>query len=81
MSEEKDQLDKLLVEKFQRIMLDKSAPEALKQEVFRTLDFLEMFGDIAALYTSQFGEAELNLLNLINNEEDNDSFDSEEDKG
>ncbi len=80
MSEKKDHLDKLLVEKFQQLVLDQPAPAILKEEVFRTLDFLEMFGEVVELYTSKFGEAELNLLDLLSNKEDQDFSDLEEDE-
>jgi len=58
-------IDDILAEKFRALLPEEDAPEALKAEVFRTLDFLDMFGEIADLYTAKFGAAEFGLLDLL----------------
>lgn len=65
MSEDKQNPEELLAAKFRELMPDKDAPEELKAEVFRTLDFLDMFGEIADLYTAKFGAAEFGLLEIL----------------
>lgn len=70
MNEDNRRVDELLAEKFRQLLPDQEAPEQLKTEVFRTLDFLEMFGEIADLYTAKFSAAEMGLLDTIATGED-----------
>lgn len=46
------------------------APESLKKEVFRTLDFIGMLGEISELFTAKFGEAGAEFLGLLGEEEE-----------
>lgn len=65
MTEDQRKREELLAEKFRQLLPDEAAPSELKEEVFRTLDFLDMFGEIADLYTAKFGAAELSLLDVM----------------
>ncbi|MEM1217252.1 MAG: hypothetical protein AAGJ82_16265 [Bacteroidota bacterium] len=74
MNEDKQKVEELLAARFRALLPDEAAPDELQKEVFRTLDFLEMFGEIADLYTTKFGEAEMTFLDLLaSDEEEGDS--------
>lgn len=67
-----DALKKHLKEQFLRMEDKTTPPDDLKKEVFDTLDSLSLFADILGLFTLDFAEAELTILNAMNEEEEED---------
>lgn len=67
-------LQKHLEEQFGQIRPQESPPEDLKEEVFDTLDTLLFMADLADLFTVKFSRAEMEFLDLFENE--SDSFDN-----
>ena len=65
-------IKKNLEEKFKKFLPQKDTPEDLKKEVFQTLDMLNLFGDMADLFTAKFSKTEAAFLGLSEEEEDID---------
>lgn len=60
----KDKPPKKLAEKFQQLGKTEVLPEELKKEVFGTLDTLNLFADIADLFTAKFTMTELEAFGI-----------------
>jgi hypothetical protein len=75
MKHNQNEIQKNLEEKFKQMLPPDNAPEALKQEVFQTLDTLNLLGDIADLFTSKFTKVEAAFFGMIDHEEE--EFDDE----
>lgn len=60
----KDKPPKKLTEKFQQFGKTEVLPEELKKEVFGTLDTLNLFADIADLFTAKFTMTELEAFGI-----------------
>jgi len=60
----KDKPPKKLVEKFQQLGTKEALPVELKKEVFGTLDTLNLFADIADLFTAKFTMTELEAFGI-----------------
>lgn len=60
----KDSSQKKLTEKFQQMGKETPIPEDLKKEVFSTLDTLNLFADIADLFTAKFTMTELEAFGM-----------------
>lgn len=58
-----------LEEQFQQLGKDTKAPEDLKKEVFSTLDTLNLFADIADLFTVKFSMTEIEALGFPKEED------------
>ena len=61
---EKDKPPKKLTEKIQQLGQTEVLPEELKKEVFSTLDTLNLFADIADLFTAKFTMTELEAFGI-----------------
>lgn len=57
--------EKKLVENFQQLGKNNSVPEELKEEVFGTLDTLNLFADIADLFTLKFSMTEFEAISTV----------------
>ena len=71
-----DVLKEHLKEQFLHMEDKTQPPEDLKNEVFDTLDSLSLFADIVGLFTVDFTEAEMIILDAMNDsnqEEDEES--------
>lgn len=75
---EKTTMQLLLEARFQELAEDRQErnemPAELRQEVFRTLDVIDTFGEVADLFTGKFGETTAEFIDLIESPdpEDND---------
>ncbi len=56
---------KHLEEQFGQMRSSEPAPEELKEEVFRTLDTLNLLADIVDLFTVKFSKSEAEFLDLF----------------
>jgi hypothetical protein len=74
MKNEKSDIQKHLEEKFKALIPKEDAPEELKKEVFKTLDTLNLIGDIADLFTDKFTKTEAAFFDLAEGEDDEDEF-------
>ena len=61
----KDDLEAHLMRQFQQLTPDAPAPEALREEVFRTLDLLDLAGEVTALFTEKLGRSGLEFFELL----------------
>jgi len=66
-----------LEEQFQQLGSDQKVPEDLKEEVFGTLDSLNLFGDVLDLFTTKFSKSEANLIDLVSNPTDKNETETE----
>jgi len=55
-----------LEEKFKALLPKEDAPEELKEEVFQTLDTLNLVGDVVDLFTGKFVQTEASFFGLEN---------------
>lgn len=66
-------MNMLLEARFQQLAKDQAEnnemPAELRKEVFRTLDMIDMFGDVADLFTGKLGEATAEFLDILENPE------------
>lgn len=69
MTNDKTPLQLKLDAQLQLLVPREDAPEDLKQEVFRTLDFLDTLGEITELFTQKFGETNAHFFDLFGEEE------------
>mgnify|MGYP000294407873 CR=1 FL=1 len=69
MKPKKNDIHQHLEEKFKALAPKKDAPEALKKEVFQTLDTLNLIGDITDLFTAKFTQTEASFFRLNESEE------------
>lgn len=60
----KETPQKKLTEKLQQMGKKTAVPEDLKEEVFSTLDTLNLFADIADLFTAKFTMTELEAFGM-----------------
>lgn len=71
---EKSTMQLLLEARFQQLAEDREEsnemPTELRQEVFRTLDMIDMFGEITDLFTGKFGSTATEFLDIIENPDD-----------
>lgn len=70
---EKTDLQKKLEEQFQALLPEADAPIEVKKEVFRTLDLLEVAGDIADLFTDKFGKTSAQALDFLDTDTSDES--------
>ena len=66
----KDELEAHLMRQFQRLTPAAPAPEALREEVFRTLDLLDVAEEITSLFTDKLGRSGLEFLELLDDPTD-----------
>ena len=63
----------LLEARFQQLAEDRrennEMPAELRQEVFRTLDMIDVVGEVTDLFTGKFGETTAEFLDIIENPE------------
>lgn len=59
-----DKPPKKITDKFQQFGEKEILPESLKKEVFNTLDALNLFADIADLFTTKFTLTELEAFGI-----------------
>lgn len=71
--DKKTALQKKLEEQFQALLPNKDAPAEIKEEVFHTLDLLDVVGDITDLFTTKFGKTGVQIVDLL----DTDSIEKE----
>lgn len=73
---DKSTMKMLLEARFQQLAEDQKEnnemPSKLKKEVFRTLDMLDVFGDITDLFTGKFGESTAEFIDLIDDPKSTD---------
>ncbi|MEM9820119.1 MAG: hypothetical protein AAF985_03575 [Bacteroidota bacterium] len=62
--EEHPEIRAALSERFGVMRVNEEAPKELKKEVFNTLDTIQLFADIADLFTIKFTRTELDFLDL-----------------
>lgn len=71
MMSEKSTMQLLLEARFQQLAKDQQEnnemPTELRQEVFHTLDMIDMFGEMSDLFTGKFGETTAEFLDIIEN--------------
>ena len=78
MSKDSNPIKKNLEDKFRQLLPKEDAPEELKQEVFNTLDMLNLVGDVVDLFTAKFSKTEASFFDLLEeDEEDNDNSETE----
>lgn len=65
----KKKAEKNMEEKFQQLGQNTKVPEDLRKEVFSTLDTLNLFADIADLFTVKFSMTEIEALGIPSDEE------------
>lgn len=73
-----DEINKNLEEQFQKLMPSDAAPADLKKEIFRTLDTLDLLGDVVDLFTVKFTGVEAELVDMIANQDIDDTDNSED---
>ena len=66
-----------LEKQFGKLTDQETAPDRLKEEVFQTLDTVNMVGDIASLFTSTFVRTGAELIDVI---QDDNQIEDELDK-
>ncbi len=54
---------------FAQLTSEEPAPEALKEEVFDTLDTIHLLADVMDLFTVKFGNTEAEFLDLLDSDE------------
>jgi len=64
-----DEINKNLEKQFQKLKPSVDAPEELKEEIFKTLDTLDLIGDIADLFTIKFTGVEAEFVDLITDQD------------
>lgn len=68
---EKSTMQLLLEARFEQLAAEReehnAVPKELHKEVFRTLDMLDMFGEITDLFTGKLGETTAEFLDVIEN--------------
>ena len=62
--EEHPEIRSALTERFEAMQAEEEAPQELKKEVFNTLETIQLFADIADLFTLKFSRTELDFLDL-----------------
>lgn len=72
---EKSTMQLLLEARFQQLAEDQeeknSVPSELRKEVFRTLDVIDMVGEIGDLFTGKFGSTTAEFIDLIESPDNN----------
>jgi len=63
-----------LERQFKKLMPEDAPPEQLKEEIFQTLDSVNMIGDIAELFTSQFMQTNAKLSSVISDDGEDEEF-------
>jgi len=66
MENEKNPIQKNLEEKFKEFYPNENAPEGMKEEVFQTLETLNLIGDIADLFTAKLAQTEADFIDIVN---------------
>ncbi|MCP9234852.1 hypothetical protein [Lewinella sp. JB7] len=66
----KSTMNLLLEARFQQLAQEEAAarpgpPPELRQEVFRTLDLIDLMGEVGDLFTGKFGGAATEFLDLL----------------
>jgi len=56
--------EEALSKRFEAMQVNEEAPKELKKEVFSTLDTIQLFADIADLFTLKFSRTELDFIDL-----------------
>ena len=54
-----------LEKQFKKLIPEDAPPEQLKEEIFQTLDTVNVIGDIADLFTFQFMQTSAKLIGVI----------------
>lgn len=62
---ENSSLQERLEDRLQLLILNETAPPEIKKEVMRTLDLLELVGDVTDLFTDKFVKANTSFLGLL----------------
>lgn len=57
-------LENALAAKLQRLLPDENAPPEVKDEVFRTIELLDLVGSVADLFTAKFAATGTTFLDL-----------------
>ncbi len=63
--EKGDELRNHLKDEFQRMKPKTAAPEALKKQVFDTLDAFQLIADMADLFTVKFTKTESQMMEML----------------
>lgn len=66
-NQEKTPLQRHLEQLFEQMKPDENAPKAIKDEVFSTIETIELVSDITDLFTGKFSETEGEFLDIIAN--------------
>lgn len=69
-SEVKTELQLHLEDMFQQMLPTDDAPDAIKNDVFNTIDTLNLVGDFVDLFTAKFTQTETEFLDLLADDED-----------
>lgn len=67
--EEKSDTQLHIEQLFQKMLPAEDAPVEVKEEVFNTLDTLNLVGDFVDLFTAKFTQAETEFLDLLSDED------------
>ena len=67
LKKEGDLLRQHLTSQFKAVKKDAAMPENLKNEVFNTLDTIQLMADVADLFTVKFTQSESQFIDLLNN--------------
>ncbi|MBB4079773.1 hypothetical protein GGR28_002400 [Lewinella aquimaris] len=78
---DKTTMQLLLEARFQQLAEEEAEASAgpapqLREEVFRTLDLIDLVGEVGDLFTGKFGEATTEFLDLLTDPEGDDDFGS-----
>lgn len=68
-AEEKTEMELHIEQLFEQMLPKEDAPEAIKKEVFQTLDTLNLMGDVLDLFTTKFTQTESEFLDILTDEE------------
>lgn len=69
-AEEKTATELHIEQLFKNMLPREDAPEAVKKEVFQTLDTLNLVGDVFDLFTAKFTQSESEFLDLLAEEDE-----------
>ncbi len=67
--EENPEVRAALESRFQELEPTENAPQELKQEVFNTLETLQLVADLADLFTVKFSKTKLDFLDITTRKE------------
>lgn len=67
------EVEENLRKQFKNMVSKDKAPKGLKEDVFHTLDSLNLFADFIDLFTVKFSETELIFLDALQTDEDKEN--------